>query len=123
MFNSSEKRVEVSCPLEEAVERQPDQHMIMFEGKPYLRPTHMWMQVKKIMLAEGGERNVGCGSGGGSGAEDPGISGRTCASRRRIVAPGPTTSHTENPTMIEPRVFLRGVQFSLACPLMSRVWQ
>ena len=61
MFHSSVKRVEVSCPTEAMVQRNPQEHLL--EGQ-YLRPAHMWIKVKNIMMQDGAVEMAGIAPAG-----------------------------------------------------------
>ena len=53
MFQSTVKRVEISCPTETMVQRDPNANMLMEEKMKYYRPVHLWIKVKQMRMEEG----------------------------------------------------------------------
>ena len=64
MFNSAEKRVEVSCPMEDVVANNPSQFLLKTETGNFLRPVHVWLELKDRMIKQGAKEMQGIAPAG-----------------------------------------------------------
>lgn len=55
MYNSCDKRIEISCPTQHLVERGPE-HLL--KGG-LLRPSHIWIRIRKTMMDQGIKEMIG----------------------------------------------------------------
>ena len=59
MFQSGTKRLEISCPTEQMVERDWDGQMLHVDRKAFYRPAHFMIRIRAMIMEQGGREMEG----------------------------------------------------------------